>query len=208
MMNDRQGDQQPPQDSVSRATRVALIAVMIGATLVLYGRGLTQSAGDYGDAIHHLMNGIFVHDALADPAHAMTHPIEYGFRYYRYFPAVNIGYYPPVFPLLSGILMLVFGVSGTTGQLTVLLLAVALTLFSFAWFRLRLETWWAAGATLLLMSTPLLVYWGRDIMLEIPSLAFMTGAVWAFERLLRVDRPGWRDALMWAVLTKIGIAHV
>jgi len=205
MMNDRQGDQQPPQDSVSRATRVALIAVMIGATLVLYGRGLTQSAGDYGDAIHHLMNGIFVHDALADPAHAMTHPIEYGFRYYRYFPAVNIGYYPPVFPLLSGILMLVFGVSGTTGQLTVLLLAVALTLFSFAWFRLRLETWWAAGATLLLMSTPLLVYWGRDIMLEIPSLAFMTGAVWAFERLLRVDRPGWRDALMWAVLTSAAL---
>jgi len=151
MMNDRQGDQQPPQDCVSRTTRVALIAVLIGATLVLYGRGLTQSAGGYGDAVHHLMNGIFVHDALADPARSMAHPIEYGFRYYRYFPAVNIGYYPTVFPLLSGILMLVFGVSGTTGQLTVLLLAVALTLFSFEWFRLRLETWWAAGATVLLI---------------------------------------------------------
>lgn len=204
-MNDRQGDQQPRQDSVSRATRAALTAVIVGATLFLYGRDLTQSAGGYGDAIHHLMNGIFFHDVLADPARSMAHPIEYGFQYYRHFPAVNIGYYPPVFPLLSGILMLVFGVSGTTGQLTVLLLAVALALFSFEWFRLRLETWWAAGATLLLMSTPLLVYWGRDIMLEIPSLAFMTGAVWAFERLLRVDRPSRRDAFMWAALTSAAL---
>jgi len=188
-----------------RTSARRLLLALIALTLLLYGRDIAHSAGVAGDAGHHLINGIFIFDALRDPGRAMSDPLQYAFDYYRHFPAVNIGYYPPGFAVIEGLLMTLFGASAATGQLAVLLMAIVMTCFSFAWFRLRFDRWWAAGATALLMSTPILVHWGRDILLEIPALAFMIGSVWAFERLLRSDRPPWRAALLWALLTSLAL---
>src|SRR5262245_13079920 len=183
----------PPFWTIGRLT-LALVLL----TLLIYGRGLTRSVGEYGDAFHHLMNGIFMHDVFCDARTALADPRQFALNYYSHYPAVSLGYYPPGFAAISGALMLVFGVSGATAQLAVLLSAVALTLFAFAWFRLRFDRLWAAGGTILMISVPFLVHWGRDIMLEIPALALMMGAVWSFERLLRMDRPTWGMALIWA----------
>ncbi|MBI4718943.1 MAG: glycosyltransferase family 39 protein [Planctomycetes bacterium] len=176
---------------------VALVALAVG----LHGYRFTHSLGEFIDASHHLMNGIFIHDVLHQPITALSDPRAFAFNYYRHYPAVNLGYYPPVFPLTEAAMMLLFGVSGATGQLTVLLHTIPLTLFAFAWFRLRLSLWWAAGATVLLVAAPFLVYWGRDIMLETPVLAWVMGAVLFFERALRSDRPAWSACLGWATMS-------
>lgn len=190
-----------PKQGSARRLLIALILL----TVVLYGRGLTHSSGYYGDSFHHLLNGIFVHDAMHDPAESLADPIGFALNYYMHYPAVNLGYYPPVFPIIEAVLMTIFGVSAMTGQLAVFLMAVLLTLFSFAWFRLRFDPWWAATATALLISTPLLVYWGRDIMLEVPMLALVMGSIWSFERLVRTDRPTWSASMTWALLTILAI---
>jgi hypothetical protein len=49
------------------------------------------------------------------------------------------------------------------------------------------------------------VYWGRDIMLEVPVVAFMVGALWLFERLLASDRPSWALAVGWAALAALAM---
>jgi len=193
------------RDADERALSKRLLIALVLLTVVLYGRDLTRSTGFSGDSFHHLMNGIFIFDALHEPRRALADPLAYATNYYRHFPAVNLGYYMPVFPAIQAALMMVFGVSPVTGQLAVLLMAVVLTLFSFAWFRLRFDPWWAAGATVLLMSTPQLVFWGRDIMLELPVLAFMVGSMWLFERLIRSERPTWSVALGWALLTTLAL---
>lgn len=185
----------------TRAWRVFLIAV----TLVLYGQNLTHSLGEFPDASHHLMNGVFVHDAWHEAQAAAAGPVSFAIEYYRHYPAVNLGYYLPVFPVLEAGMMLLFGVSGASAQLAVLTCAVLLALFSFAWFQLRFPRWWAGCAALLLVAAPYLVYWGRDIMLEVPLLAFVMGAMWFFERMLRSARPRWGESLAWVLLTTLAL---
>lgn len=182
----------------------ALLAVgLVLLTVVLYGRDLAHSRGEFGDSFHHLINGIFVYDALHEPLRSLSDPWAFGHQYYLSYPAISIGYYMPAFPMMEAGLMSVFGVSPAVGQATVLLHAVMLTLCAFAWFRLRLDVGWAAGATVALISTPLLVQWGRDIMLEIPMLAYATASVLFLERLLRSERFRWSDALLWALTASL-----
>lgn len=166
----------PQEHRPPRATR-AWSVFLIAVTLVLYGQNLTHSLGEFPDASHHLMNGIFVHDALHEARAAAAAPVDYAIEYYRHYPAVNLGYYLPVFPMLEAGMMFLFGVSGASAQLAVLVCAILLALFAQAWFLLRFPPWWAGCAALLLTATPYLVYWGRDIMLEVPLLAFVTGAI-------------------------------
>ncbi len=190
---------------VKPALENAILVALLLLTLLLYGKGWTYGAGEFSDASHHLMNGIFVHDAVHHPVSALSDPVEFVFEYYRHYPAVNIGYYPPVFPIIEASFMLMFGASGPTAQLAVLLMSLLMTFFSFKWFRLRFSPWWAAAATVLLVANPLLVYWGRDIMIEVPVLAFLMGAIWTFEKLLQSDTPSWRGAIGFCLLTILAI---
>jgi hypothetical protein len=179
---------------------------LVVLTLVLYGRGWTQNRGAFGDSFHHLINGIFVYDAACDPVASLSNPLEFAYRYYRHFPAVNLGYYLPLFAMLEALLMSVFGVSSACGQLAVLLMAVVMALFMYAWLRLRFDAWWAAATAAAMISAPLLVGWGRDIMLEIPVLALMIGAMWAFERVLRADRPRGQTIALGVLLAVMALA--
>lgn len=178
---------------------------LVIVTIVLYGRGLTQSKGVFGDSFHHLLNGIFIYDAFQDPVSAFSDPLEFGVNYYQHFPAVNLGYYPPVFAIFEAGVMSVFGVSPMAGQLTELLLAVAMALLAYAWLRLRFDRWWAMGTTIAFVSTPMLVFWGQDIMLEVPTVAFMLGAMWGFERIIRAEKPSWSSVILWAVFTNLAL---
>ncbi len=184
-------------------SRNCSVILLIALTFVLYGRGLSNSRGAFGDSFHHLINGIFLFDALHEPLRSVADPWAYGTAYYRHFPAISLGYYMPVFAMIEASLMTVCGVSPVTGQLAVLLMAGLMAFFAFKWFRLHFDHWWAVGATIALISTPILVCWGQDIMLEIPVLAFVLGSMWLFERLLDSDRPTWPAALAWASMTAL-----
>lgn len=186
---------------VANWIRVALVLL----TLILYGRGLAHSRGSYGDAFHHLINGVFLYDVFQQPTEFLRDPWAFGGKYYLHFPAVSLGYYMPGFPLIESLLMLVLGVSPATGQLAVLLCAIAMALFTYEWFRLRFGHWWAAGGTVVLVSMPQLVYWGRDIMLEIPMMAFVIGAMWLFEKLCRQEQPRWSTAISWGIVTAAAV---
>ncbi len=183
----------------------APVLVLVLLTAMLYGRGLTQSRGVAGDSFHHLLNGIFLHDAASDAAAAISDPLRFGKDYYRHYPAVNLGYYPPLFAMTEAATMAVVGVSNLAGQLTVFIHAIAMALFAYAWFRRRLDRRWAVAAAAVLISTPLLVFWGTDIMLEVPALAYMLGAMWGFEQALRSDRPTWSSAMLCGICTALAV---
>ncbi len=182
-----------------------LLVMLIVVTVLLYGHRITHSLGDFSDASHHVANGVFLVDAFHDRAEALASPMAYAEKYYSHYPAVNLGYYPPLFHICEAAVMMVCGITSVSGQITVLLFAILLTYFTFSWLLLRLSPWWSAAGTLLVMSTPFLVYWGQDIMIEIPVLAFVTGAMWLFESLLQSKKPRWTTCLWWAVLTSLAI---
>lgn len=132
------GDKAAAPAPARRSAQLPLLG-LVALTLLLYGYGWTQSRGAFGDSFHHLINGIFVYDAARDPGAALSDPLEFGYRYYRHFPAVNLGYYLPLFAMIEALLMSVFGVSSASGQFAVLLTAVAMALFMYAWWRSRLD---------------------------------------------------------------------
>ncbi len=180
------------------------LALML-ATAVLYGLGFSSSLGEFTDAPHHLANSAFVFDALHEPFTAFSNPKAYILNYYRFYPAVNLGYYPPAFAGIVGVMMLILGVSGATAQLCVAMCAVLLAFFCYRWMRLQFSVFWSASTCLLVITAPFIVYWGRDIMLEVPLMAFVVGAIWSFERLLLTDRPTWKQALTWALLSTLAL---
>ncbi|MFO0839386.1 MAG: glycosyltransferase family 39 protein [Phycisphaerae bacterium] len=192
----------------ARAERVLsrrLAGGLVALVILLYGRNVSNSVGEYNDAFNHLINSIFIYDAACHVGDVLTGPVRFYVNYYSHFPAVSLGYYPPVFPMAAAGFVALFGVSPVSVQIAVLAFAIALALFTYAWARLRFDPWWSALTATTVVTLPMLVRWGRDIMLDVPVAAMVVGAMWAFERMMRAATVRWTDALFWAVLASLAI---
>jgi hypothetical protein len=133
----------------------------------------------WSDSPRHALNGVFVKDLIATMP---GDPKQWAMQYYIKYPALTILFYPPLFYAVSAPFYAIFGVSQATGLAVVLIhyIALASALYVLA------RRWTSANTAILVglsaMAAPGLVLWGRQIMLEVPSLAF---AVWAMVALQR-----------------------
>jgi 4-amino-4-deoxy-L-arabinose transferase-like glycosyltransferase len=59
------------------------------------------------DQAHHIMDGMFFRDLIVD--HPFSHLKDYGLHYYTQYPALGFKFWPPFFPLIEGLFLLVFG---------------------------------------------------------------------------------------------------
>ena len=161
------------------------------ATLVVGLFLLAPHNGDFAwsDAPRHALNGVFVKDLVA--AMPIHDPVGYAYRYYAQYPALTILFYPPLFYLVSAPFYALLGVSETTA-----LFVVMLHYLAFAWGTLRLFRNWlpapqALMAAVMLVAAPEIAFWGRQVMLEVPALAYLTWSAVAFTRYRRVGTPVW-----------------
>jgi hypothetical protein len=134
------------------------------------------------DAARHIMNGAFVHDLVKNGD--LKHPIQYGKLYYSRLPGVSLPYHPPLFPAIEAALFLVFGVKLAVARVAV---AAGAGIAVLLLYRLVLAT---HGSHAVAAASVLAFFaWGRtqavsnDVMLEIPALAFVLGALYAIRRL-------------------------
>lgn len=153
------------------------------------------------DETRHVMTGVFVRDALADLPASAAGPKEFALRYYVQHPALGLLTWPPFFYLAEGAAMFVLGTSYPTARLAVGFFAVLAGWFTFR-LAARTHGLAAAGVAVLLLGLSPLVYeYTRRVMLEIPTLALVLGAVFHFERYLDEERP--RDAVLACVLAAL-----
>jgi 4-amino-4-deoxy-L-arabinose transferase-like glycosyltransferase len=98
-------------------------------------------------------------------------------------------------------------VSHETALLVVALHYAAFALGSWRLFRFWLPTWQAGAAALMLVFSPEIASWGRQVMLEIPAFAFIVWSAVFFIRYRRERRAGFLYAtaalLVLAMYTKI-----
>jgi 4-amino-4-deoxy-L-arabinose transferase-like glycosyltransferase len=158
---------------------IALTVFVIGAVL------LWISAPHHGefwwsDSPRHALNGVFVKDLIA--AFSWRDPTGFAAQYYVQYPALTILFYPPLFYLLSAPFFAIFGVSHATALSVVILHYIALALGLYVLARRWLSFPIALAVGLSAMAVPDIALWGRQVMLEIPAMAF---AVWAFVFLRR-----------------------
>lgn len=160
--------------------RLAIGWPAIAVCLLAFGAFHWWSAprgGDYWwpDSSRHMLNGVFVRDALR--ALPFAHPMEWAQNYYDQYPALTIGFYPPGFAALLGTTFLVAGATHAVAQafLTLSFLLLALSTGFIARSQGGTSSGVIAGA--LMLTTPELLLWSRQIQPEVPALALAASAV-------------------------------
>jgi 4-amino-4-deoxy-L-arabinose transferase-like glycosyltransferase len=157
---------------------------------------------DWPDASRHALNGAFVLDFLQQLP--WRHPVDFAYDYYRQWPALTILFYPPLFYGVLAAVYAVFGVSEASALLTEFGFLLLL-----AWGTFRLSRHWldpspSLAVAALLIGAPELVFWGRQIMLDVPAYAFL---VWAAEFLIRHLKSGQKWALCAAIVCTAAAAY-
>jgi len=125
----------------------------------------------FPDAPRHAMDGAFIRDLIV--SFPITHFQQWAMNYYLHYPASGILYYPPLFALVEGIFFLVFGVSQFSAQLTVAVFYMIAGAGAYAIARLWADRMQAFVVCLLFVGAHGIALWGRQVMLEIPTAAFV-----------------------------------
>ncbi|WP_372624183.1 ArnT family glycosyltransferase [Falsiroseomonas sp.] len=168
-----------------------LLAALLGAVLLFL---TAPTAGEFwwSDAPRHGLNGVFVRDLVA--AMPWRDPVGYAMQYYVQYPALTILFYPPLFYAISAVIFAVFGFSHAVALGAVLAHYVVLAVGLHLLARRFMGPGLALAVAMLAMAAPGIALWGRQVMLEVPSMAF---AVWAMLMLrgYAAGGPVWRLAL-------------
>ena len=115
-------------------------------------------------------------------------PKTYAEQYYLQYPALGLLVWPPLFHFIEGLLMTVCGTSFLVGRIAVAGFAVLAGVY---FFRLMAKTHDRLSASVALVwfgLCPLIFMFSRQVMLEIPTLAWSLMAVFHFERYLESTR--------------------
>ena len=133
------------------------------------------------------MDGVFYYDmARALP---VTHLKQWAINYYLQYPAVTALTYPPLFALVEAVFFSMFGVSHTTAQLTVAFFLLLTAYGAYFLARRWVGRVAALSTALLFIGTPVMTLWGRQVMLEIPTFAFLLWSCYFFFRYLDSGKP-------------------
>lgn len=160
--------------------------------------------GGHPDEAAHYVTGLMIRDYIAKgmPGNPMTFAQEY----YRHYPKIALGIWPPVFYLVQSAWTLPFGVSRTSMLLLICVLAAILATMLFCSLREEVGGVPAALGGALLLSLPLVRENYSMVMAEMLSAVFMFGAAYAFGRFLEEEK---RSHVLWfgllsalAILTK------
>ncbi|MBF0380477.1 MAG: glycosyltransferase family 39 protein [Magnetococcales bacterium] len=156
---------------------------------LLYTRDMFNENLFYPDAGHLMLDGVFIADYIRDLfSNGYSNPMEYAIRYFGQYPALSIGYKPPLWPAIQGLFILFFGVEPWVMRLALLLLAYFAAIAMYRTVERGSGPFVAWAATSLTMSIPYLVQWGWYAMTELPAVVFLLSAGWPFSRYIESRR--------------------
>ncbi len=167
--------------------RSGLVLILLVMSALLLRRIWDPTISGYADAERHLMDGVFILDFLREmPINRIN---EFTTNYYAKYPAISIGYHPPLFPLIEALFNAIFGINIWSSRLAILPFAI---LGVSAWFKLIqriFNTNTAFWASMLLVTTPFVAQWGWYTMAEIPVLSMAMFTAYVFYRFAETRKP-------------------
>jgi len=159
-----------PQGRMSRSDLVAVI-VLVGVVAVLFVTAPKSEDFWWTDAASFALNGELIHDYVASGLHQS--PMAFANEWFRRYPAVTISLYPPIFPMAEAIAFSLFGFAHWTAQATVAAFTAVAAFGAYRLARTAVAPLEAAAGVLLMFATPGMLLWSRQVMMEVPSLAFL-----------------------------------
>lgn len=182
---------------------ISAIVFVVAFDLVVlwqWKMGAYQSEfGGHPDEAAHYVTGLLFHDYAA--AGFPGSPQAYAETYYRHYPKIGLGMWPPGFYLLQASWMLVCGVGRQAMLLLMAAIAAVLALQVYRTLRREYGGWLAAIGGLLLLCQPLAVEGFSMIMAEMLSASLILAGAITWGRFLEQERG--RDALIFGVLAGV-----
>jgi len=188
--------QQLPDIGRIKSARWDFLSLLVLIIAVFLSFLTSPRAGDFwwSDAPRHAMDGVFYYDLACSLP--LVHLKQWAMNYYIQYPATTVLFYPPLFAWVEALFFSVFGVSHNTAQLTVSAFLLATASGAYFLARRWVARVAALSTALLLIGTPTMALWGRQVMLEIPAFAFLMWSTYFFFRYLDSAKAG---DLYWVV---------
>lgn len=182
-----------------RARDAAPIGVLVIATVLVLGKDITVGGFRDADASAHAMDGVLIHDWVAAGPTAWVDPMSFARQQYAHYPTLGIGrHYPPGFAVVEAAFFGLFGISPFTARLCVVFFGGLATVGIYVFTRFFADRLVATLAAVLWLTLPATVHWGRQTMLEVPTVAALAWAAVSLAWYLK--RPSWaRCVTMMAV---------
>ncbi len=149
----------------------------------------------WADGASFALNGELVRDYLVSGFGG--NPLVFAREWFQHYPALTISLYPPIFPLTEAAVFELFGFSHGTAQATVTMFAAAASYGLYRTMRTAVGVLPATAAGILLLATPEVLRWSREIVMDVPAMAFLLLAAAA---VLRYQSEQRTKSLLLAVL--------
>lgn len=146
----------------------------------------------YPDEASHFVGSVMVRDYLTSGLSA--NPYTFALNYYNHYPFFAVGYWPPMFYILTGFWLLVFGVGKFQALLISAAAAAGMAWLLFSLVRKRAGPIAGCCAGLLFLSLPEVQYWTSAVMVDLMVGFFCLAAAVLFLRYL--DQPTWPNAIL------------
>jgi hypothetical protein len=173
----------------------------MAVALQLAGGAYQNEFGGHPDEASHYVTGLLVHDYLAGGD--WLHPLQYAEDYYRHYPRVSLGHWPPFFYMVQAAWTLPLGTSRFSVLLLMALITAltAVTLWHCVRMRFDSSTAWLIG--LLYVALPLVQRYDAMLMADtLTGLLFFWSAL-SFGRFVKTGF--WRWAAAFGVLASLTI---
>jgi hypothetical protein len=165
------------------------LGIALAVYLVLVLHNWRHGILSFSDESRHLMDGVFIRDFICDLPSSFVHPIKYVLDYYLHYPALSVFiYYPPFFAIVEGLLFLFFGINTLNAFLSVVLFGIICCVCLYFLLNEIVESDVATIAAILVFSNPLIVFWSKKIMLEMPSLSMLAVSLYFLAIYVKKDR--------------------
>lgn len=169
----------------ARADAWVAVALCAAASIIL-GKDIDRGALADADSAAHIMDGVLIHDWILAGPLEWTAPMQFATEQYAHYPTLGIGrHYPPGFALVEAGFFAVFGISPTTARLCVMFFGMLAAVGTYVFLRGWSDRWTSALAALVLLAFPSTTLWGRQAMLEVPTMAALVWGAVCFARYLQ-----------------------
>jgi hypothetical protein len=175
----------------ARGKDLALCGLVMLLACVVLAEDITVGGFRFGDASAHAMDGVLIHDWIAAGPEAWCAPMEFAAEQYGHYPTLGIGrHYPPGYAIFEAGFFALLGISVFSARCCVVFFGMlaAAGVYTFARFWSNRLT--ALLAAVILTTMPATTTWGRQNMLEVPTMAVLSWAAVAFAAYLRKPTAG------------------
>jgi 4-amino-4-deoxy-L-arabinose transferase-like glycosyltransferase len=162
--------------------------VLVAAAIATYMTAARDEDFWWADGASFALNGEFVRDYLASGLG--QNPVVFAQEWFRHYPALTISLYPPIFPLVEAAAFAIFGFSHTTALATVTVFATVASIGIYRTVRTTASVLPATAAGIMLLATPEVLRWSREIVMDVPAMALLLLGAAALLHYQAAKRPG------------------